>query len=357
MRNLPEPQTAREPRVAVLVLNWNGLEDTRACIRSVAQQTWAETEVHVIDNASANAEADKLEAEFGESIHLRRNADNLGFTGGHNGVLHDLLTDGACEYIALLNNDAVAAPDWLDRLVEDAEAHPDCGVFASHMVFFDEPGYTENTGIDLLTTGEAVPAGRNDPVDAFPDSGPRLGASGGAVLYRASMLREIGIFREDFFANFEDVDLSLRALATGWDCRFVADSIVRHHLSRSINKVRDDEFRTRSVRNLTTAYWINVPWPVILLNLPWLLGTYLIVPLVAPLLGQWDLSRILLRGRFRTLFAMPGILKERIRFARKRRKSLWRISARMWWRQRSCVVTYWNFFVDVVVLRRRRYMQ
>ena len=100
-----------------------------------------------------------------------------------------------------------------------------------------------------------------------------------------------------------------------------------------------------------------MPWPVIVLNLPWLLMSYLLVPIVAPLMGQWDLTRILLRGRVRTLFEGHHIARERWRVARLRRGSWWRIWMRIWWRQRSCLSIYWRFLVDVVVLRRRRYMQ
>ncbi|MCA8942246.1 MAG: glycosyltransferase family 2 protein, partial [Planctomycetes bacterium] len=345
------------PRTEVIVLNWNGLEDTRAAIRSLLAQTVTPSVIHLVDNASDNDEADALEAEFGDVVALRRNSANLGFTGGHNPTFRQILREGSCEFVALLNNDAEADPRWLERMLEDARRHPDCGVFAGHMVFHARPEITENTGTDILTTGEAVPCDRNAPRELSDESRPRLGACGGAVLYRVEMLREIGGFRDDFFTNFEDVDLSLRALATGWDARFVAGAIVRHHLNRSIDKVRDDEFRIRSVRNLTSAYWINMPWPVILLNSPWLLLSYVVVPIVSPLLGQWDLCRILVRGRTRTLLEFPHVIRERMRITKLRRGSWWRAWTRIWWRQRSCFAIYWNFLVDVVVLRRRRYMQ
>lgn len=338
-------------------MNWNGLDDTRAAIRSLLNQTLRPDVIHVVDNASDNREADAIEREFGDAIELRRNDSNYGFAGGHNPTIRELLEDRSCEYVVLLNNDAEAEPEWLARMVEAAQQYPDCGVFAGHMVFHAKPEITENTGTDILTTGEAVPRDRNRPRDATTESGPRLGACGGAVLYRAEMLREIGSFRDDFNTNFEDVDLSLRAIATGWDSRFVAGAFVRHHLNRSINKVRNDEFRIHSVRNLTSSYWLNMPWPVILLNSPWLLITYVFVPLLAPLIGQWDLSRMLIRGRFRTLIQFHHILRERIRISRMRRVSWWRVWTRIWWRQRSCFGVYWNFLVDVVVLRRRRYMQ
>jgi GT2 family glycosyltransferase len=341
------------PLVAVVVLNWNGLADTRDCIRSLFEQSWPAVEIHVVDNASDGGEADRLDEEFGERVRLHRNRANLGFTGGNNTALEKILIEREAKYVALLNNDAVAEPQWLETLVAAAERLPGAGLLASHMVFFDSPDVTENAGTVVLTTGEAVPRGRGRPRSEFTEETALLGACGGAVLYRCDALREVGVFRQDFFANFEDVDLSLRLIATGKQCMFVPGAVVRHRLNRSVDKVRDDEFRVRSVRNLSTAYLINMPWQVVLLNLPWLAASWVLVPIVSPLLGQWDLARILARGRIRTLCEVGSILAERRRFRSMRRGSWLRI----WLRQRSFASVYFRFFVDVVLLRRRKYME
>lgn len=340
------------PRVATVTLNWNGLTDTLACVESLLAQRSADFEIHVVDNGSRNDEASAIAARFGNRIRLHRSPTNLGFCGGNNLAMASILAEGRCDYIALLNNDAEAESDWLAALVAAAEADARVGLCASHMVFHREPSVTENSGIDLLTTGEAVPRHRDRPAWESARAGRPLGACGGAVLYRASMLRALGLFRDDFFANFEDVDLSLRALATGWECVFVPGPTVRHHLNRSIVKVRDDAFRIRSVRNLTTAYWVNMPRTVIALNLPWLLVTALIPP-IAFLIGQRDLARILHLARAQCWRERRHILAARRALRPLRRGN----PLRIWWRQRSFLGTYLRYFVDVVVLRRRRYME
>ena len=83
------------PTVAVVVLNWNGLDDTRACVRSLLAQGYGNCAVHVVDNGSDNAEAEVLEREFVGAAEIHRNAHNLGFTGGHNILLRSLLA-GSC---------------------------------------------------------------------------------------------------------------------------------------------------------------------------------------------------------------------------------------------------------------------
>lgn len=335
------------------MLNWNGLNDTRGAIVSLLAQSHPRVEVIVADNGSANDEAGVLEREYGARIRLLRNGANLGFSGGNNTAIRLVLAEGRACYVALLNNDAVAAPDWLARLVAVAEARPAAGLLASHMVFFSDPSSTENAGTELLTTGEAVPRGRNRPAAEFQRPCRVLGACAGAALYRADALRSVGLLREDYFANFEDVDLSLRLATTGHECWFVPGAMVRHKLSQSIQKVRDDAFRIRSVRNMTHAYWVNVPWLVALLNLPWHLLTWLCVPPLALLAGQWDLARILVRGRLAALAQARSILAERARLRPLRAGSAWRF----WWLQRSCLQPYWRYLVDVVVRRKRRYME
>ena len=343
----------RSQLAAVVVLNWNGLEDTRECIRSLASQTYGERAIWIVDNASAHGEADSLEREFTSAIRLLRSATNLGFAGGCNLAISRILAEGKASYIALLNNDAVADPRWLEALVNGLQSVPTAAAATSRMVFYDSPETIENTGICVLTNGDAVPRGRGEPARRWNRSGPVLGACGGAALWRAEVLEKIGLFRSDFFANFEDVDLALRSRALGYECLYVADSIARHRLSVSVKKARDDAFDTRSLKNLTLAYCINMPLAVILLNLPWLVLCNLFVILVAPVFGQSRVARLWLRGRVLAWRERATIRAERRRLAPLRRGS----ALALWWQQRSFFFSYWRFFWEGVVLRRRRFME
>lgn len=345
--------TTADPLVAVVVLNWNGLADTRECLRSLAAQTWRSLEVWVVDNASQNAEADALEREFGASIRLLRSAVNLGFAAGCNLAAERVLEERKARYVAWLNNDAVVEPGWLAALVAGLESRGDAASATSRMVLYDQPTCIENTGIVVLTNGDAVPRGRGQAASAWERADTVLGACGGASLWRADVLREIGLFRADFFANFEDVDLALRAAALGWRCVYVPDAIARHKLSVSVKKARDDAFDARSLRNLTWAYCVNMPWLVVLLNLPWLVLCNVVVVVAAPLFGQRRVARLTWRGRAMAWRERAAILAERRRLAPRRRGS----GLALWWRQRSFLRSYARFFWEGIVLRRRRFME
>lgn len=311
--------------VPVVVVNWNGLEDTRACVRALLEQRGVQAEVHVVDNASAGGEADLLAAEFGSAVVLHRAEQNLGFTGGNNLALRALLERDGGDYVALLNNDAVAEPDWLAALVAAADAHPQAGLVQSRIVFFDAPDRIENAGVDLLPTFDVIPRGRGAPREEFDRSAWVLGACAGAVLLRVRMLEEIGLFREDFFANFEDLDLSLRALAYGWRTRYEPAAVVRHKLNASIARVRDPDFDVRSLRNAAFACLANLPWPVLLLDAPFVAARDLAILLLAPFTGRRGLASSLLRSRRRLLAERGAIAAARRELAPARRTSWWRI--------------------------------
>ena len=341
------------PLVSVIVLNWNGLLDTVECLESLERQDYPEVELHVVDNASDNNEADEIAKRFGDRIVLHRNDRNLGFTGGNNVAIRHIINAGEAEFIALLNNDAVAAPDWLGSLVQSVSMSLDTGIVAGRMLYYDDPEMIENTGITLLTSGEAVPRDRGKRSDSLQTSRRPMGACAGAVLYRTSMLRKIGIFREDFFANFEDIEISLRALACGWDISYAPSAEVRHRLSQSIRKVRNEDFLLRSQRNMLTAYWTCLPWQVIALNLPSLVLGHAVLMILGPLFGQWQMSRVIWRSRIEFFRDRREVLSERRKLA-KLRRGHW---LRIWARQRNFLWSYLRSFFAVVVTRRRRFFE
>jgi len=336
-------------RVAAIVLNWNGWADTCVAVESLLVQTFAQLEIHVVDNGSDGDEAGRLRAKFGDRITVHENEANLGFTGGHNRLMSELLAGGEIDYIALLNSDAEAEPDWIEVMVRAAGRYRDVGAIASLMVFKNRPDAVENAGVLMLRTGEAIPRGRGGPVGDWQVESDVLGACGGAVLYRAESLRQVGVFREDFFLNFEDVDLSLRLVAAGWGCRFVPAAVVRHGLSRSIDRVRDAAFAARSIRNMSFAYLVNMPALVLAIGLPWLFVSWVLAPLACLVVLQFGYARALVRGRLQTLRQWREVVAARRRLRPLRRGSAWRV----WWLHGSTVLAYLRFLRDVVVMRRR----
>src|SRR3954462_13215408 len=133
-----------ELRVTVVVVSWEGAHLLPACLDSLQAQTLPHRVV-VVDNASTDGTAELLSRR--PEVQVVRTARNEGFAGGVQRGIDVVET----EFVALLNNDAVAAPDWLAELVRAADAHPGAAAITSMMLLADSaPPRVNNAGVVLL---------------------------------------------------------------------------------------------------------------------------------------------------------------------------------------------------------------
>lgn len=240
-------------KAAVVVPNWNGMDALAACLDSLLEQT-VPAEVVVVENGSVDGSVEFLAKEYPQVTVLPQPV-NLGFAGGVNVGIRYAIEQG-CEYVALFNNDAVADKAWLKNLVSGMEA----GVGITTCTFMGIDGkHLDSTG-DLFTNwGLPYPRGRGEaPTEQYDDQTDVFGASGGASLYRVSMLKEIGLFDEDFFAYYEDVDISFRAQLAGWKVRYVPRAIAYHDTGSTSRKIKG--FTTyQTMKNQPLVIYKNVP--------------------------------------------------------------------------------------------------
>jgi N-acetylglucosaminyl-diphospho-decaprenol L-rhamnosyltransferase len=212
-------------RVQAVVLTWNGAHLLPDCLRSLAAQT-VPVGVTVVDNASED-ETSKLLARDFPNVRHQRLDENLGYGRANNEAMRASLASGA-EFIALINNDVTLQPDWFERLLAAARAQPDYGLFCGTLLFLGEEA-VNSTGLEMDFLGRARDRDFRLPLAQLqrPD-GPVVGVSGGAALLRATMLRATGLFDPDYFAYYEDVDLSLRAAVLGFGSWYVRSAVARH---------------------------------------------------------------------------------------------------------------------------------
>ncbi len=213
--------------MTVIIPNWNGRHLLPACLTALEQQKLTDLEIVVVDNGSTDGSVDWMRATH-PKVRLLTNQENLGFAAAVNQGIRAT----AGNYVALLNSDTQADPDWLASLVAAAETDPTIGMCASKMLFADRPEVINSTGICLDLAGIAWDC-RGGETDDRLDRAPCevFGPCGGAALYRREMLEEIGLFDEDFFAYLEDVDLAWRARRAGWRALYVPSARVLHRHS------------------------------------------------------------------------------------------------------------------------------
>jgi hypothetical protein len=210
------------PLISVVVVNYNGIQFLKNCFSSIYQQKFTPYEVILVDNASIDGSAEYVRKNFPD-VKIVIQSSNSGFAGGANTGIRE----AKGEFILTLNNDTIAGPEFIEELFFPMISDPDVGMCASKMVLPD--GRINSTGICISKSGEPWDRGGGQPDDGQYDSPEEVfGPCAGAALYRRSMLEEIGLFDEDFFLYFEDVDLAFRAQLSGWKCVYVPKACIVH---------------------------------------------------------------------------------------------------------------------------------
>lgn len=246
---------------AVIVLNWNGIEDTKKCLESLQKQSTKDFDIILIDNGSTDSSCAEIKHIKQTNLIKIFNDNNLGFAGGVNAGLSHAIKKGY-KYCILFNNDAIADKKWVENLVKAANAKPDAGIITG--LFLNRDGKTiDSTGDFYSSWGMPFPRERNKPTKSASKSGYVFGATGGASLYKASMLEKIGLFDETFFAYFEDVDISFRAQLAGYKVFYTNQAIAYHEQGSTAKKISG--FATQQTfKNLPLLFWKNVPLGLLL---------------------------------------------------------------------------------------------
>ena len=229
--------------VCAVTANWNGLDDTVECVRSLLAQTHPLAAIIVVDNASQGEDADRLVERFGAAITVVRNPTNLGCAGGYNTGIDYVLSHFAPDYILAINNDVVAHHRMVAEMVGAAGCDPRTGIVGARIYYYDWHGRKDvvwSAGGTIHRWGLKIHRQRGDgAVDGPEFDEPRdLGwASGAAVLVTPAALRDGGYFNTWYFIGHEDVELCLKASAAGHRIVYAPQAKAWHKVGASARKV------------------------------------------------------------------------------------------------------------------------
>lgn len=223
-----------QPLVCIIILNYNGIDDTIECLASLRKIDYDNYQVIIIDNNSKNDEGNALKEKFGDYITLIQNKTNEGFAGGNNiGITHALRH--GVDYVLLLNNDTTVDPAFLTELAKPLKRETNVGITTSKIYYYNSPeiiwyaGATFNT-FSGLSNHHGV--GQKDG-NAFAHAKKVDRASGCSMLVRAKIFQDIGLLDDNYFLYFEESDFCRRANARGTYTLFVPSSKVWHKVSRT----------------------------------------------------------------------------------------------------------------------------
>lgn len=252
-----EPQVQLAPKFDIIILNWNGREWLRGCLDSLRSQTDQAFEITLVDNGSSDGSVEFLAQNYPE-VRVLALEENTGFCRGNN---HGAFATRH-EWVIILNNDTVCAPDLLEKLAAGIAHHPEFSLFSCKLLRLKQNDRVDNKGIHFTRGLWASQIDADTPDQ--PDESPRevFGPSGSALVVRRSVIESIGLFDERFFLFHEDVDFVVRARLQGYRCLYLPEAVVYHHGDGSCWRVPRQRVYY-SQRNMEAVVFKNISWKLL----------------------------------------------------------------------------------------------
>ncbi|MBU0613462.1 glycosyltransferase family 2 protein [Patescibacteria group bacterium] len=251
-------------KIGIVVLNWNGLADTRECLESLKQINYDDFFVTVIDNGSDNYEAQKIKDDYGKFAEIISLPDNLGYAKGNNLGIQQALKQGA-DAVLLLNNDVTTVEkDFLGHLAKKLMVSG-IGIVGPKILYYHKKDRVWFGGGDFhWWTGLVFHRGEGELDN--PKYGNEKKATfitGCSMLVKREVFEKVGILDEEYPLYWEDADFCYRTIEKGFDLWYVPQSKIWHKVSQSVGEgsPKRTYFATRSrfifmKKHLSKFQWI-----------------------------------------------------------------------------------------------------
>lgn len=258
-----EIQTNKTIDVAVIILNWNGLKFLSPCINSLLNQTYQNHKIIIVDNGSKDGSVAFLKQSYPQ-VDIIELSRNTGFATGNNIGFKYAQKKYNPDYLIAINNDTISDKNLIEEMVKAAQ-NQKVGMVAAKIVLQDHPTLLDSAGHGVLRSGMIYGRGRMQNESLFNNRCYVFGPCGGAALFKKEFFEDVGMFDDDFFAYYEDADLSWRGILAGWLCLYNPRAIIYHKLHGTSNKKY--KFLILSERNRLITIFKNYPFDFILRNI------------------------------------------------------------------------------------------
>ncbi len=205
-----------QPKVITVILNTNRRDDTLACLASLAKSTYPNRHTIVLDNASTDGSVAAIRQAF-PAVEIIELQENLGYAGNNNVGIRAAMAQNA-DWVFVLNEDTILAPNCLSELVAVGESSPQIGIVGPMVYHHNEPNVIQSAGGRLNRRWEGSHIAQNQP-----DTGQFVAPhrvdwiSGCAILVRRAVIEQVGMIDERFFYYWEETEWCVRAAAAGWE--------------------------------------------------------------------------------------------------------------------------------------------
>ncbi len=256
-----------KPLVWIIIVNWNGKDDTLDCLASLRKVTYQPRHILVVDNASSDGSGEAIRAKFPE-VEVLVNERNERFARANNQGMRKALAAGA-DFVLLLNNDTDVAPDFLDHLVAATNFRPDVGMVAPKIYYHHDRQLIWFAGGRInFWTGRVSHRGLRQrdfpPKYDSPEVVDFL--TGCAILAKRDCLEKVDPLDESYFMYIEDVDWCWRTRQAGFVCLYQPAAKIWHKVSASTSSQFKIYHKVRSNFLFFRHYSQWYQWPTIVLG-------------------------------------------------------------------------------------------
>ena len=260
-------------KVSVVTPNYNGEKFLKAFFESLNNDSEFIGEVIIIDNGSSDNSKDYINSNtFDFPVKLIENSQNLGFAPAVNqGISH-----AKHEYIFSLNNDTEVKEGSIKHMVDLISSSEDIFSVQAKMLQFNNKDLIDDAGDEYNLLAWTKKTGENHNSNEFIQVKEIFSSCAGAALYKKSLLEELGMFDDNFFAYMEDVDLAIRAKINGYHNLLCPQAVV-YHIGSATSGSRYNEFKVKlAARNNVWVVYKNIPIPLKIINFIFLFLGFLI---------------------------------------------------------------------------------
>lgn len=252
-------------RVSVIIPNWNGRDLLADCLNSLKNQSYQDFEIILVDNGSTDSSVDYVTSYFSQ-VKIIKLTENFGFAR----AINEGVRLSQAKYVVLLNNDTSCDKNWLSSLVECVDRHPEVVSVNSKLLNFYNRKIIDGVGILINEVGQARSIGWQEEDRGQYDKEQYIfGATAGASLFRREDFVKAGLFDEQFFMYYEEVDFAFRAQFVGLQSIYCPKAVV-YHKHKATAKKLSQHIEYWQFRNMTQTIIKDFPTSLLLKDFRWL---------------------------------------------------------------------------------------
>ncbi len=244
-----------QPIISIIIVTWNNSQDIKSCLESVFNQTYKNFNVVLVDNASTDNTVEIVRSNF-QSVIILQNKANQYLTRGNNKGIKFSIDTFDPKYIMVLNPDTLLSKNLLSELVNVLEKNPEVGASGPKVIFENDrdKGLINSAGLIFDGFMQAYDRGFLEKDKGQYDKQEYVfGVTGACILYRADMLKDIGLYWEQVRLHLDEVELFIRAKKRNWKVIYNPKAILQHKYMQST-----DQNKAYKINNAKKNVWLKI---------------------------------------------------------------------------------------------------